>query len=578
MAEHDYEERDNNLSEKLTRFLNDGCGCTLGPKKGPCSGQFSQETVLFNLNNCLELSSLELDLVILTSIQAFTRAESIGEKRRSPRCTFYFKSMPICKEMFMRLYGISYSRFRRLKEHYEKHGICPRQHGNTKRLPENTLSQSTVEDLHSFLANYVEENAITLPGRIPGFKSDDIKILSSSETKMSVWRVYSSACEAANKQAVSYSKFLQLWGEFYPNIVVAKPMTDLCMTCQQNTNKLQRVANLSYNEKSESIKAHQDHINCAQAEREFYRKSCTDSVKTLETNGTDAVLNRANRNACSLKATMHYSFDYAQQVHVPSNPMQPGPIYFKTPRKCGIFGVMCEAIPKQVNFVIDESASAGKGANATISYLHYYFAHHGLGETDAHLNADNCAGQNKNNYFLWYLSWRTLMQLHDSILYSFLIAGHTKFGPDRCFGIIKKAFKVSYVSSLYEFARLVETSSSVGINKVQLVGTHDGRVIVPVYDWAPFLERFFRKIPNIKKFHHFRFTKDSPGMVYCKEFVTSPEQSFQLLRDPTILPPSSVLPPTVNPDGLTDERKSYLYREIRPFCKPGTEDFVAPAP
>lgn len=170
------------------------------------------------------------------------------------------------------------------------------------------------------------------------------------------------------------------------------------------------------------------------------------------------------------------------------------------------------------------------------------------------------------------------MQLHDSILYSFLIAGHTKFGPDRCFGIIKKAFKVSYVSSLYEFARLVETSSSVGINKAQLVGTHDGTVIVSVYDWAPFLERFFKKIPNIKKFHHFRFTKDSPGMVYCREFVTSPEQSFQLLRDPTILPPSSVLPPTVNPDGLTDERKSYLYREIRPFCKPGTEDFLAPAP
>ena len=46
---------------------------------------------------------------------------------------------------------------------------------------------------------------------------------------------------------------------------------------------------------------------------------------------------------------MHYSFDYAQQVHYPSNPMQPGPIYLKTPRKCGIFGVFCEAVPSQVN-------------------------------------------------------------------------------------------------------------------------------------------------------------------------------------------------------------------------------------
>lgn len=60
--------------------------------------------------------------------------------------------------------------------------------------------------------------------------------------------------------------------------------------------------------------------------------------------------------------------------------MQPGPIYFKTPRKCGIFGVMCKGFPRQVNFLIDEAASTGKGANATISYVHYYFENYGLGK------------------------------------------------------------------------------------------------------------------------------------------------------------------------------------------------------
>ena len=238
---------------------------------------------------------------------------------------------------------------------------------------------------------------------------------------------------------------------------------------------------------------------------------------------------------------------------------------------------MCEAIPQQVNFLIDEAVTAGKGANATISYVHYYFAHHGLGETDAHLNADNCAGQNKNNYFVWYLAWRVMMHLHDSILYSFLVAGHTKFSPDRCFGMIKKSYKATYVSSIYELARLVENSSSIGVNKAQLVGTHDGRVIVPVFDWASFLEPYFKRIPNIKKYHHFRFSKDSPGMVFCKEFVTSPEQPFMLLKDQANLPPS-VIQTTISPDGLSQERKNYLFREIRQFCKPGTEDLVAPAP
>ena len=174
--------------------------------------------------------------------------------------------------------------------------------------------------------------------------------------------------------------------------------------------------------------------------------------------------------------------------------MQPGPIYFKTPQKSGIFGVMCEAIPQQVNFLIDEAATTGKGANATISYTHYYFQHHRLGETDMRRNADNCSGQNKNNFFLWYLAWRIMMNLHNKILNSFLIAGHTKFGPDHCFGRIKKSYKLTYVSSIYELASLVEKSSTTGNNKAQIVGTHDGRVIVPVYTTGhPFWNHTLRK-------------------------------------------------------------------------------------
>ena len=79
---------------------------------------------------------------------------------------------------------------------------------------------------------------------------------------------------------------------------------------------------------------------------------------------------------------------------------------------------MCEAVLCQVNYLIDEAAAVGKGANATISYVHHFFSCHGLGETDVHLHADNCAGQNKNNYLLWYLAWRIATELHQSIKYS----------------------------------------------------------------------------------------------------------------------------------------------------------------
>ena len=111
---------------------------------------------------------------------------------------------------------------------------------------------------------------------------------------------------------------------------------------------------------------------------------------------------------------MKQLFTYCQhfQVHFPSNPLQPGPIYFLTPRKCGIFGVCCEAIPQQVNYLIEESFSTGKGANAVISMVHHYLGNHGLNSAIIQFNADNCSGQNKNNAVIqvykvnWaYISW-----------------------------------------------------------------------------------------------------------------------------------------------------------------------------
>ena len=59
-------------------------------------------------------------------------------------------------------------------------------------------------------------------------------------------------------------------------------------------------------------------------------------------------------------------------MHYPSNPLQPGPIYFRTQRKCAIFGVWDEASNEYRSYLIDEPTVSNKGANATISNLHHY--------------------------------------------------------------------------------------------------------------------------------------------------------------------------------------------------------------
>ena len=143
----------------------------------------------------------------------------------------------------------------------------------------------------------------------------------------------------------------------------------------------------------------------ARSERSFYRtavKDCRDSVKQFFTKN-EVLTVPGPGSALPLGSgpdTMHYSFDFAQQVYYPHNPLQPGSMYFKTARKCAVFGVCCEGIPRQINYLIDEASAVGKGANTVISLLHHFLHHHGLGEVTVGLHADNCTDQNKNNAML----------------------------------------------------------------------------------------------------------------------------------------------------------------------------------
>ena len=161
---------------------------------------------------------------------------------------------------------------------------------------------------------------------------------------------------------------------------------------------------------------------------------------------------------------VHYSFDYAQQIHFPSDPLQPGPIYFPTARNCSLFGVHCDALPWQVNFLTDEAGDCGKGAHSVVSLLLY---HHEMGEKEVY--CDNCSGQNKNSCMMQYLLWRVLTRQYTKACLSFLVVGHTKFAPDWCFGRFKRLFRRSKVGNIKDIAKVVNYSAQC--NVAQLVCT-----------------------------------------------------------------------------------------------------------
>jgi hypothetical protein len=144
---------------------------------------------------------------------------------------------------------------------------------------------------------------------------------------------------------------------------------------------------------------------------------------------------------------MHYSFDYAQQIHKPNDPLQPGPMFFLVLYKIQVFGIPYEAFKTQHNYFNPESCTISKCSDSVISFLHHYFEVYGVGEQTVVLHADNCGGQNENRFIINYFAYHVMKKLHSSITIIFKPVGHTKFYCDLAFGLFKKKFKHIQVSN-----------------------------------------------------------------------------------------------------------------------------------
>jgi len=217
--------------------------------------QFSLDHYRTMRANCTELSWAELNMALSGQLMALTSDSELSHsylaKEREETTTAYrHHGRTVCRNTFLFLHGVGSCRLKAIKSHYLANGLVPRRHGNTGRVPSNTLSLEDAQHVVHFILHYAEANAILLPGRIPGYKRDDVQLLPCSTTRRSVWLIYQEARELLYKMA-AYSTFCKLWKDLLPQIVVAHPMTDLCWTCQQNSTAILRSANLCEKVKSE---------------------------------------------------------------------------------------------------------------------------------------------------------------------------------------------------------------------------------------------------------------------------------------------------------------------------------------
>lgn len=225
-----------------------------------------------------------------------------------------------------------------MKKQFLCEGINPKQHGNIHRAASNANFEKRLA-ARSFIQNFAENHALVLPGRLPNYKNPDLKLLPSSMTKKYVYSLYESAVKKTAQEPLSICLFYQVWSVFCQNVVIQLSRSDLCALCQQSQMSFAKMRNLPEDEKLELVKKCQDHLLLVKKEREHY-KSVIASCKSQSNCPNELGLH----GICCFSGKRHISFDFAQQIHLPFDSQQVGPIYFLTGYKVGLFGVAVEPL------------------------------------------------------------------------------------------------------------------------------------------------------------------------------------------------------------------------------------------
>ena len=204
----------------------------------------------------------------------------------------------------------------------------------------------------------------------------------------------------------------------------------------------------------------------------------------------------------------HICIDYGQSIGVPNTADQLGGTYFLQMRNFLLFGIYSALENKMICYTYDER-EAGKGANEVISFLHNFLSSRTIQTPNITIHADNCRGQNKNKYVMWYLIWLAATCRVKHVEFKFMIKGHTQFIVDSNIGHIKRELRRSDVFCLEHWEQIIDRSAVT--NKARIVNGND------VYDWKKGLSSYFKDFDGISKFQHFAVDSTEPGLICVKQ-------------------------------------------------------------
>ena len=179
---------------RIAYFVAGGCSFKLAGGS-PCCHMFSAAEYRAMRDECQGLMHDELDLVVMGQLRAVTQRDELTQKTKASNSArsrtstqFWFGGHHVRISTFCFLHAMGQKPFKAIKSSWVENGLRPR--NRVCHFPHHTTRLSDIDKVIRFILRYAKENAILIPGPIPGYKRDYLQLLPSSTTKQSVWELY----------------------------------------------------------------------------------------------------------------------------------------------------------------------------------------------------------------------------------------------------------------------------------------------------------------------------------------------------------------------------------------------------
>ncbi len=339
-------------------------------------------------------------------------------------------------------------------------------------------------------------------------------------------------CPCALHYSVWYKYFNKNWKNKVATSAFSK---NWCDACQSYID-----ASTAWNKHKRTFSAKQQQTTAFQKLQQEWEEKEANWLRHISQAQAERKAHECLRELAKAGKIRLICFDFKTTLVLPywGYHCSPRAVYYMSRMNVYLFGVVDESSNSFAgyvypeNFVDSKDKPTKKGSSHVIAMLYHHLEQNGLTDPertfdrDLYFAADNCSGQNKNQYVLQFLCLAIELGWADNIYFDFMVAGHTKFGPDRWFGMIGKHIIGLDAWNMYD---LVSNISGAFKHQHTVKDLTNENCV----NFKPFLQKNYKK-PDfaVSEHYHFWFSKDHKGCVRIKSSCEQSEwsQTFQLRK------------------------------------------------